>query len=445
MRKVLIIAYYWPPSGGGGVQRWLKFTKYLPDFDWQPIVYVPYNPQYPLSDPTLVDQVSPHVQVIRGHIWEARRIYRRLKKLRHGRKWSSAPEMDTLFFRDSKELSWFGRLSLFLRSNLFVPDSRSLWIKPSVRRLGKWLKENPVDVIISTGPPHSCHLIGMKLMQKTGIPWIADFRDPWTDIDYFPMLLLTNRTRSKHERLQRAVLSKATQVITVSPSWADLFEGYGAQNVAVITNGFDPEDLKAANFTSTPRRAERIRIACIGTLEADRNPTALWTVLGKLHQADPGQASKFEFHFAGKVDAAIIPASPAFDTMLNLYGYVSHQQALELMHTSDLLLLILNNSSDKNAKGRIPGKLFEYLAFDKPLLLIGNPESDSAQIVSQLENSMVLSHDDISGTYQYLLDLVSDFPSNKETREFHKYERRHLTGQLADVLSQTVAMAGTPK
>jgi len=179
MRKVLIIAYYWPPAGGGGVQRWLKFTKYLPEFGWDPIVYVPYNPQYPLRDSTLTEKVPDHVQVIKGHIWEARRIYRRLKKFRHGSKWSAPTEMDTLFFRDPGKLSWFGRLSLFLRSNMFVPDSRSLWIRPSVRRLRKWLSHHPVDLIISTGPPHSCHLIGMKLMQRTGIPWIADFRDPF--------------------------------------------------------------------------------------------------------------------------------------------------------------------------------------------------------------------------------------------------------------------------
>lgn len=439
MRKVLIIAYYWPPSGGGGVQRWLKFSKYLPEFGWQPIVYVPKNPQYPLVDTSLLEQVPPHVETIRGHIWEARRFYRRLKKLRHGRKWSSAPEMDTLFFRDPKTLPWFGRFSLFLRSNLFVPDSRSLWVRPSYKRLRKWLKENPVDAIISTGPPHSCHLIGRKLQKATGIPWIADFRDPWLEIDYFPQLLLTNATRRKHERLQQAVLTNADVVTTVSWSWADLFKGYGAKEVKVITNGYDTPDIEATPFSV--KGNETYCIASVGTLELDRNPLGLWKALRQIRERNPDAAKRIQIHFAGKVDQAIFLDTPDLMDMITNHGYISHQEALALMKNADLLLLPLNQIDSANAKGRIPGKLFEYLAMKKPVLMLGDVNSDSGKIVSSLGNSWCVENQDSDTILRILEGVLGATVAHATDNglDTSRYERRSLTHDLADLLNATIS------
>jgi glycosyltransferase involved in cell wall biosynthesis len=442
MRKVLIIAYYWPPAGGGGVQRWLKFTKYLPEFGWHPIVYVPYNPQYPLRDESLAEEVPPHVEVIRGHIWEARRFYRRLKKIRHGRRWSSPPEMDTLFFRDPKVLSWFGRLSLFLRSNLFVPDSRSLWIRPSFKRLRKWLSENPVDAIISTGPPHSCHLIAMKLKKATGVPWIADFRDPWLEIDYFPQLLLTAATRRTHERLQHAVLTSADKVITVSWAWADLFRNYGAKEVFVITNGYDAPDLMKT--AGTPRMQEAFIIASVGTLELDRNPAGLWSALQILISKRPEMRKQIEVHLAGKIDAAIVQEAGEVADLITNFGYVSHQEALTIMKNADLLLLPLNQTDSANARGRIPGKLFEYLAMGKPILMLGNSDSDAGRIVGQLGNSWCVNNDDAQSIFQILDTCISSRGSTAMPVPFDttRFERRRLTHDLAEVLNSLVAPQG---
>jgi len=438
MRKVLIIAYYWPPAGGGGVQRWLKFTKYLPEFGWDPIVYVPYNPQYPLRDSTLTEKVPDHVQVIKGHIWEARRIYRRLKKFRHGSKWSAPTEMDTLFFRDPGKLSWFGRLSLFLRSNMFVPDSRSLWIRPSVRRLRKWLSHHPVDLIISTGPPHSCHLIGMKLMQRTGIPWIADFRDPWTDIDYFPQLMLTKRNRRRHERLEHEVLSNAAHVVTVSPSWAGLLKGYGARNVTVITNGFDPPDIPTPVHNQKDD-SQPFRITSIGTLEADRAPEGLWEALNILVQDHPEVSTKLQLHFAGKVDPEILPQNTVIKSMLHLHGYVAHADALKQMAQADVLLLILNLGSDNNTKGRIPGKLFEYMAMRKPIILLGPSDSDASRMVASLGNSVSHPHDAIEAISQSIFTLYSTSGKTDVEVDLEMYKRRVLTSRLAGLMHLTIS------
>lgn len=437
MPRALIIAYYWPPAGGGGVQRWLKFTKYLPEFDWQPIVYVPYNPQYPLKDASLMKQVPSHAEIIKGHIWEARRFYRRLKKMRHGKRWSAAPEMDTLFFRDPGELSWFGRLSLFLRSQLFVPDSRSLWIRPSVRRLRRWLRTHPVDVIISTGPPHSCHLIGMRLASATGISWVADFRDPWTDIDYFHKLLLTPGTRRKHERLQHQVMTTADRVITVSPSWAALFRKYGAQHVDVVTNGYDNEDFESL-VTAPADHTTQLCIASVGTLEVDRNPTGLWEALRQLLETHPELTQKIELHFAGKTDPAIFPKDETLQGILHNHGYLPHREALQLMARADMLVLILNQGNDANTLGRIPGKLFEYLAFHKPILLLGNVDSDSARIVSSLPHNIVRTHRDVEGLAKDLLAFCVSPPDAAGNMDTSQYERKQLTGQLAGILSSLV-------
>ncbi len=434
MHKVLIIAYYWPPAGGGGVQRWLKFTKYLPEFGWHPTVYVPYNPQYPLQDASLATEVPAHVEVISGHIWEARRVYRGLKRLRHGLRWSSAPEMDTLFFRDPKKLSWFGQLSLFLRSNLFVPDSRSLWIRPSHKRLRKWLAKNPVDAIISTGPPHSCHLIGLKLKKSTGIPWIADFRDPWLEIDYFPQLMLTKGTRRKHERMQKEVLTTADKVITVSWAWADLFRSYGAKDVEVITNGFDATDFDTT--TSVSKSDNTFIIANIGTLEWDRNPRGLWQALRRLIETKPELRARIEIHLAGKIDGAALTEAEDLSDMIINHGYVSHEEALSMMHQADILLLPLNEIDSANTKGRIPGKVFEYIATGKPILMLGNVDSDCARIISELGNSWCVTNNDVDKIYEILVRATSHTDQRDSQKQFDslRFERKTLTKELARVL-----------
>lgn len=445
MPKVLIIAYYWPPAGGGGVQRWLKFTKYLPDFGWDPVVYVPYNPQYPLEDRSLMEQVPENIEIIRGHIWEARRFYRRLKKIRHGKQWSKAPEMDTLFFRDPKKLSWFGRLSLFLRSNLFVPDSRSLWINPSYRRLQKWLKEHPVDVIISTGPPHSCHLIGLKLRKATGIPWIADFRDPWLEIDYFPQLMLTAKNRRRHEQMQHDVLTTADKVITVSWSWAELFKGYGAKDVEVITNGFDANDFR--DIKDLSKDDTKLIIANIGTLEMDRNPRGLWKAIRQLLSAKPELRDTLEVHLAGKIDGVVLEDAADLADLIVNHGYLSHGQALSLMQKADILLLPLNEIDTANTKGRIPGKIFEYIATGKPILMLGNADSDSARIITELGNSWCAANDDAAFILQILTNLAAGQSQSSPQRQLDplRFERKRLTQDLATAMQHVVLNSSQQK
>lgn len=227
MKRVLIITYYWPPSGGSEVQRWLKMSKYLPEYGWQPVVYTAENAEFPVDDPSLEKDVSPEAEVIRRPI---------------------VKPYNFLGLKE-KQKGWKGNLSVWVRGNLFIPDARCCWVKPSVKFLTEYLKEHPVDAIISTGPPHSMHLIALKLKEKLNIPWIADFRDPWTEIDYYDDLHLTKWADKKHHRLEREVLTKADKVVTVSSDGARRLGRIGNRNVRVFPDGFDSEN----DMTASPQ------------------------------------------------------------------------------------------------------------------------------------------------------------------------------------------------
>jgi Glycosyltransferase Family 4 len=425
--RALIITYYWPPAGGGGVQRWLKFARYLPEFGWTPIVYVPENADYPLRDDSLEEEVK-NVEVIKHPIWEVRRLYQWIAGSKDGGIEQSA-DSDNLFYKDKSSLSLKQRLALFIRSNFFIPDARSSWIKPSVRYLKAWLKENRVDAIITTGPPHSCHLIGLHLKRASGLPWIADFRDPWTDIEYFSHLNLTRRSRLKHERLQREVLTTADQVITVSWSWARLFERYGAKDVLTITNGYDPDDFADV---VTKKSSASFVIASIGTLELDRNPKELWMALDHLIERGQPGGKKILVQLVGKVDRAIMDLVPdRIKTIVELTGYVPHARAVSIMRQADVLLLLQNRTAAENVMGRIPGKVFEYLAARKPILLIGDKDSDLAGVVGDIPSNAVCAFDDVPAIEKYLASVAESLETSHVSLDFKKYERRQLAETLA--------------
>ena len=262
MKKVLIITYYWPPSGGSGVQRWVKFAKYLPQNGWQPVIYTPENPEFTTIDRTLEDDVPEEAVILKRPIFEPYGIYRRLfgkgdvpvvagedaadirENIRIKERKSEVAEVNPI---NAQEKSLGQKISLWIRGNFFIPDPRCLWIRPSVHFLKKYLKEHPVDVIVSTGPPHSMHLIAQKVAAATCIPWVADFRDPWTKMFYFKHLELTPWAERKHERLEKGVLDGADVVVAVSPLVQEEFKELTDTPVELITNGYDEDDFDDAD------------------------------------------------------------------------------------------------------------------------------------------------------------------------------------------------------
>lgn len=367
MKKVLVIAYYWPPSGGSGVQRWVKMCKYLPQNGWLPVVYTPLNPALTAVDDTLAADVPAEVEVIRRRIIEPGQFSRK-----------TTNAQVTPINGQKKTLKQ--RIAMWIRGNLFIPDPRVLWVLPSVRFLCRYLREHHVDAIVSTGPPHSMHLIAKMVARRTGLPWVADFRDPWTRMFYFKHLSLTPRAESLHVKMELSVLDGATRVVAVSPLVQLDFQQATETPVELITNGFDAQD-----FPDMPRSSfssEHFTLLHAGLFAADGNPTVLWEALGEMVASDSDFARDFRLVLCGKTDSAVISAlceAGLGDNFTDL-GYVDHKSVVQRMKGAAALMLPLRKEPEYRAT--LPGKLFEYLAARRPVIGVGQKDGAMAAILS---------------------------------------------------------------
>ena len=297
MKKALIISYYWPPSGGSGVQRWLKFVKYLRDYNWEPVVVCPENPEYPEYDTSLFKNIPAGLEVLKIPIWEPYQVYKNLLGQNKNDKISAS------FLSEKKKNQALEAISIWIRGNFFIPDARKFWIRPSIKFLTKYLAKNKMDVIISTGPPHTTNLIAMQISQKFDLPWLADFRDPWTNIDFYKDLKLTSPADRKHHKLESEVLHRASAVTVISNSMAGDFRNIHRRSYNVITNGFDPDDMVE---TSSLEPDKKFSVAHVGTLVSTRNPVTLWIALKELLISHPGLEEDLEIKLVGKVDHTVI-------------------------------------------------------------------------------------------------------------------------------------------
>ncbi|MDR6920651.1 MULTISPECIES: glycosyl transferase family 1 [Chryseobacterium] len=425
-KKILIITYYWPPAGGPGVQRWLKFAKYLPDFGWNPVIYTPENPSYPLVDESLLKDVPQNIEMVKTKIWEP---YQLAEKLNKSNKKFKAGQFDV-----GKNQSWKSRLSIWVRGNFFIPDARVFWVKPSIKFLEQYLKENKIDVVVTSGPPHSMHLIGLGLKKKLpGLKWIADFRDPWTEISYYKHLKLTKSSDRKHRLLESAVFKTADITLATSYTDAENFRKAGANSVC-ITNGFDETDsTKKMNET----RSEKFTLSYIGVLEQLRNPENLWTALTELVKENPEFAQNFTLKFAGRVDDKALQALESDvlkNHILNL-GYLPHHKAVEEMQKSSLLLI--TNFPDESSKGIIPGKIFEYLASGKQIISFGPEGADVSRILNETKAGKHFSYQDSKAVKSFILEkfeLWKQGNLSDNIQNIEQFSRRNLTGKLAEIL-----------
>jgi glycosyltransferase involved in cell wall biosynthesis len=437
MKKVLVIVYYWPPSGGGGVQRWIKFTQYLPQFGWQPTVFAPKDADYPLLDPSLEQEVRKDMEVIRFPIFEPRKVYQRWmgEKKDSGKKASA----DEVFYIPPNQRSLKQRLSLWIRGNLFIPDARVLWVRPSVRFLKKYLQKNPVDLIITSGPPHSVHLIGRALKKQLGTPWLADFRDPWTDIEFYDKMLLTSYADKKHRRLEKAVLREADVVSMVTYYWVEKFLKMGAQRTEILTNGYDAKDFDAQ--ADVPL-SEHFMLSHVGTFANDRNPHGLWKVLWELSDEVPGFKEDLRIHLIGKVDPAIWRSLEDIGLGDNSIdgGYVDHESAVRIMKQSQVLLLLINQAA-QNAMGRMTGKIFEYLASQRPILCIGPEESDPARVLAETGGGVTCDFENHAKLKSQILAFYKRYKQGQlqvESDGYQQFDRVRITERLARIMEEMV-------
>ena len=430
MKKVIIITYYWPPTGGAGVQRWLKFSKYFRKFGWEPIIYTPSNPDFPINDDTLLKDIPSDLTVLKTQITEPYDIYRKIMRKK------KTETVNQGFLSEGKENTLMQSAMIWVRGNFFIPDARKFWIKPSITYLADYIKKNKIDAIISTGPPHSMHLIAMGLKQEFNLPWIADFRDPWTQIDFYSQLKLSSFADNKHKKLENQVLTQADKVVTISPSCGKDLEKLGGRNVDVITNGFDTDDFK---FDSELKFLDGFLFHHIGALNKDRNPYTLWKVLGDLCKELSDFKKDLIIKFTGKTDAIAFESLKQNGIINNAQktDYLTHSEVVKLMVQSPVLLLALNNTP--NNAGVLSGKLFEYLAAKRPIFGIGLPDGDAAYILKNTQAGTMVHFDDYEGTKKAVLELYQKYKTNQlfiNPSSIDKYSRENCAKAYSNLLNE---------
>ena len=363
-KKALIITYYWPPAGGPGVQRWLKFVKYLPEYNIDPIVFIPDNPNYPMTDESLLDEVSSEVKIVRFPISE-------------------------------------------------------------------FISTENIETIITTGPPHSLHLIGLQLKERLGVKWLADFRDPWTSIGYHKQLKLTKKSQLKHKFLEQQVLDHADQIIVTSFTTKKEFEGLTKQPVHVITNGYDMMSTAKSNLD------KKFSISHIGSLLSKRNPDVLWRVFHDLINENKGFSKDFQLNLIGVVSDNVMKNIQNYNITdyVNKVGYVSHKEAITYQKKSQVLLLIEIDSDE--TKGIIPGKLFEYMVSNRPIIAIGPADSDVETIIKETNSGSYFNYNDYNSLKILILNHYGAFKNG--TLQSHpiglqKYSRKELTKSLSNLI-----------
>ena len=437
MKRVLVVTYYWPPSGGSGVQRWVKFAKYLPQEGWEPVIYTPENPEYTAIDHTLEAEIPRTVEIIRRPITEPYNLYRKLmgkgastdmKTLTAGASGGAVTEIS------SGRKSFKQRLSLWIRGNLFVPDPRVGWVKPSVRFLKKYLAEHPVDVIVTTGPPHSMHLIGQRLHKELGIPWIPDFRDPWSRMYYLKHLPMSARTWRRLRSMEQSVLDDCSTVLAVTPLVQEEFRAQTKTPVAMITNGYDGGD-----FEQAVEPDGFFNIVHTGLFAADGNPLNLWKALGVKAWADPDFKAALRLRLVGKVDREVYDAIEEAGLKNNLVdlGYRDHLAAVREQLAATVLVLPLRN--DPEYRPILPGKLFEYLASRRPILGIGQEDGAMARVLADTGAGVTAGWDNLGAIRDFIDKAWEQFKAGgvpPVEGDIARFSRRSLTRELAALLER---------
>ncbi len=446
-RRVLILSYYFPPSGGAGVQRTLKFTKYLPDFNWQPVVLTVREGAYPARDASLWNDVPASAAVHRTASWDPYRLYAR---------WTGQSGDDAVVQGsvEGKEDSWKTRLAQWIRANVVLPDARVGWVPFAVRRGRQLLASGEIDAMLTTGPPHSTHLAGAALQWWTGTPWVADFRDPWTDINYYQELPHTRWAQAADAALERMVLRRADAVATVSPTWRDLLAskvadaapGAADERFYVVQNGFDEDDIPAS--PPSLGTTDTFDLTHVGSLYASRNPTALWRALARLRAETDNL--RLRMRLVGTVDPNVRRALAAHDLTdrTEHVPYVSHEEAVAYMQRAGLLVLSIESFAA--AAGMMTGKIYEYLAAGRPVVGVGPPEGDAAALLDKTGGGRLFGWDDEDGLRRYIRAHYEDWargePRTGGTPEtLRSYRRRVQARRMADILETICSSASVQK
>jgi len=418
--KVLIATYYWPPSGGPGVHRYLKFTKYLFDFGIEPIVLTVKNPTYPFRDESLATEIPKKLKVYKSKTFEPFWIYSKLKgkKLEHIK-----PTVEI----ESDSLT--ASLGSWIRANFFIPDARAGWLLAARPQAESLVKQHNIQTVITTGPPHSFHFIGKHLQKKFGIRWLADFRDPWTQVYYNQILPRTFVADKIDEILEKSILGKADEVIAVTPSQAENYRKIFERDYHIITNGFDPEDFKCNG--TIKKHSSSILIRHIGNIRVAAVPEIFLKAIKALENK-----IDLKVEFIGDNNPRLEKLIKKFqlqDTVF-LKKYQPHKMATKKMTEADILVLYLPDVDD--ISHHIPGKLFEYIGSGRPVLMLGPVDGDSAAILEEQQAGIACDINDSEAITKALEKLIKQISSAARSidMENHPYSTIQLTKRLSRLI-----------
>jgi len=418
--KVLIITYYWPPSGGAGVQRWLKFSKYLPEFGWEPVILTvdPEYAAYPVKDISHIDDIHENIKVYKTPVTDYFSVYKKDKS-----------KIPSAGFAINVNNTLIGKLLRFIRGNFFLPDPRRGWNRYAFKKASEIIEAEAIKHVITTSPPHSTQLIGLKLKNRfPDIIWIADLRDPWTDIYYYKQFYPTMISKRIDSGYERSVLLNADRIITVGESLKKLFSSkvHGIETkTEVITNGYDEDDFTGYN-ASNPAR---FTITYVGTLSEIYPVAGFISALRNFRPGEKDYLLRFVGTVAEKVREQLLSGIP--ERYLEFVSYVEHNEAIKYMMNSSALLLIL--PSHKSNKSIITGKLFEYLATGKPVLCLGPVDGDAADIIKRCNSGITVDYNDSEKISEFLMNL-SQFSGSADKKAIGEYSRLSLTGKVAGIL-----------
>ncbi len=420
-KKILIISYYWPPAGGPGVQRWLKFAKYLPEFNISPVLFVPENANYPINDNSLKSEVSKDLEIIKLPIFELSNFFPRLKSLNSIRSGNISK---------NKNQSILQKVVFFVRGNFFIPDMKIFWKRNSVNFLKKYLSENNIETIITTGPPHSIHLIGLELKRKLNINWISDFRDPWVNLNYLNRFHLLPFVKEYHKKLRDKVINNSDAVIVTSKRLKDLYSEINS-SIFQVTNGYDYNK-------PVIKLDKKFSISHVGSLYNERNPEFLWDIIEELSEDLQGFKKDLQINLIGNNNKKIKQnlSKRVFNDCVECFDYVEHKKAIEFMCSSQVLLML--EVDDDESSYAIPGKLFDYLNSNRPIISIGPEQSEVREILSNTGSGKFFDYKDYNSLKFYIEKLYENYVNNLSSSDNNYnidiYNRKNLTSKLVEVI-----------
>ena len=412
--KILIISYYWPPSGGSGVQRWLNFSNQLSKKGWHVTVFTALNAKYPIIDNELNKTLHSSIKVIKIPIFEPTSF---LKK----------NNTDSI---NSNNI--FNKILLWIRANLFFPDSRMFWIKTVSKQAIDYINKNDINCLITTAPPFSTHLIGLKIKKETNVKWISDFRDPWSDFFQFKLLPLLPFQKKRHIKAELQCLKFSNAVLTTSPSLTRKYSRFN-ENTYTVFNGFD-SFIKTKDF-------DKFLLMYSGVMKSIQNPKNLWLVLEEISLENKSFFKDLKVRLVGDFDNEIKNElnGKFIESKIVFEKYLEKEKLnKEISMAKILILTSVNLDSIDNI---IPGKLYYYFSVKRPILAFSNIQSDVSKIIKETNTGRVFDYSNKIDLKNHILDLYNNYRlgiNDFSPDGLNNYNFDVLSDQIIKILKKTI-------